>query len=199
VRRSSRRFASARIRAHVFLTGVAKYLSSRWRSGVVCHVASYLLSRTLIPTMVMFIMRGHEHRALEPTNVFAKFQRQIRGWFEKVRGGVPAIAGKHAGAPELRCRLTTFCVLSMIGVFYWGRTFFRRWIGPIRLHFRARSGLRWKKTAVCCGTKWSKCLRSGDPEGRNCRPLVDKSAFPTRASISPTEFGRDRDERCGDP
>src|ERR1039458_2361395 len=71
-----------------FLTGVARFLFVPLAEAVCfAMLASYLLSRTLIPTMVMFIMRGHEHRALEPTNVLAKFQRRFERWFERVRGG----------------------------------------------------------------------------------------------------------------
>ncbi len=46
-----------------FLTGVAKFLFVPLAEAVsFAMLASYLLSRTLIPTLVMYIMRGHEHR-----------------------------------------------------------------------------------------------------------------------------------------
>ena len=46
-----------------FLTGVARYLFVPLAEAVVfAMLASYFLSRTLIPTLVMYIMRGHEHR-----------------------------------------------------------------------------------------------------------------------------------------
>ena len=47
-----------------FLTGVARYLFVPLAEAVVfAMLASYFLSRTLIPTLVMYIMRGHEHQA----------------------------------------------------------------------------------------------------------------------------------------
>ena len=50
-----------------FLTGVAKFLFVPLAEAVsFAMLASYLLSRTLIPTLVMYIMRGHEHRAETP-------------------------------------------------------------------------------------------------------------------------------------
>ena len=59
-----------------FLTGVARFLFVPLAEAVsFAMLASYLLSRTLIPTLVMYIMRGHEHRALEPKNVLGRFQR----------------------------------------------------------------------------------------------------------------------------
>src|ERR1700692_1905205 len=70
-----------------FLAGVAKFLFVPLAEAVsFAMLASYLLSRTLIPTMVMFIMRGHEHRAAEPTNFLAKFQRGFERSFERFRG-----------------------------------------------------------------------------------------------------------------
>src|SRR5438270_2365130 len=58
------------------LGGVARYLFVPLAEAVsFAMLASYLLSRTLIPTMVMFIMRGHEHRAAEPKSYIGKFQR----------------------------------------------------------------------------------------------------------------------------
>src|ERR1035441_3332299 len=50
-----------------FLTGVARYLFVPLAEAVVfAMLASYFLSRTLIPTLVMYIMRGHEHKAAGP-------------------------------------------------------------------------------------------------------------------------------------
>ena len=61
-----------------FLAGVAKFLFVPLAEAVsFAMLASYLLSRTLIPTMVMFIMRGHEHRAAEPTNFLGKIPAKI--------------------------------------------------------------------------------------------------------------------------
>src|SRR5207245_6266463 len=45
-----------------FLTGVARYLFVPLAEAVVfAMLASYLLSRTLVPTLVMYLFRGHEH------------------------------------------------------------------------------------------------------------------------------------------
>ena len=48
-------------------------------------LASYLLSRTLIPTLVMYIMRGHEHRAEAPKSSLGRFQRGFECKFEEFR------------------------------------------------------------------------------------------------------------------
>src|SRR5664279_154795 len=57
-----------------FLTGVARYLFVPLAEAVVfAMLASYFLSRTLIPTLVMYIMRGHEHRAAGPKTIFGRY------------------------------------------------------------------------------------------------------------------------------
>ena len=63
-----------------FLSGVAKFLFVPLAEAVsFAMLASYLLSRTLIPTLVMYIMRGHEHRAEAPTSALGRFQRDLNG------------------------------------------------------------------------------------------------------------------------
>ena len=58
-----------------FLTGVARYLFVPMAEAVVfAMLASYLLSRTLVPTLVMYLLSGHEedsHHA--PTNIFGTY------------------------------------------------------------------------------------------------------------------------------
>ena len=57
-----------------FLTGVAKFLFVPLAEAVVfAMLASYFLSRTLIPTLVMYIMRGHEHKAAGPKTFMGHF------------------------------------------------------------------------------------------------------------------------------
>src|SRR5262249_10939089 len=47
-----------------FLTGVAKFLFVPLAEAVVfAMLASYLLSRTLVPTLVMYLLRNHEHES----------------------------------------------------------------------------------------------------------------------------------------
>src|SRR6202049_3706637 len=136
-----------------FLTGVAKFLFVPLAEAVsFAMLASYLLSRTLIPTMVMFIMRGHEPRAAEPTNFLAKFQRRFERGFERFRGGYQQLLEttlEHRGLFAI-C-FVVFCVLSLGLAFFLGQDFFPQVdAGLIRLHLRARSGLRVEETARLC-------------------------------------------------
>jgi CzcA family heavy metal efflux pump len=136
-----------------FLAGVAKFLFVPLAEAVCfAMLASYLLSRTLIPTMVMFIMRGHEHRALEPTNIFAKYQRGFERWFERVRGSYQQMLEATLEHRNLfALGFVAFCVLSLGLVFLLGQDFFPQVdAGLIRLHLRARPGLRVEETARLC-------------------------------------------------
>jgi CzcA family heavy metal efflux pump len=136
-----------------FLSGVAKFLFVPLAEAVsFAMLASYLLSRTLIPTMVMFIMRGHEHRAAETKNPFVKFQRKFERGFEKFRGAYQQLLETTLENRALfSVCFVIFCVLSLGLVFFLGQDFFPQVdAGLIRLHFRARPGLRVEETARLC-------------------------------------------------
>ena len=69
-----------------FLTGVARYLFVPLAEAVVfAMLASYLFSRTLIPTLVMYLLRGHEDDSHKPaSNVFSRFQRGFEDLFGRM-------------------------------------------------------------------------------------------------------------------
>ncbi len=133
-----------------FLTGVARYLFVPLAEAVVfAMLASYFLSRTLIPTLVMYIMRGHEHRAEAPKTIFGRYQRGFERRFEEFRCGYYQLLETALGHRKVfaACFLA-FCVLSMGLVFFLGEDFFPSVdAGLMRLHLRARAGLRVEETA----------------------------------------------------
>jgi CzcA family heavy metal efflux pump len=162
-----------------FLAGVAKFLFVPMAEAVCfAMLASYLLSRTLIPTMVMFIMRGHEHRALEPTNFFAKHQRRFERWFEGVRGGYQQLLETTLEHRKLfAIGFSGFCVLSLGLVFFLGQDFFPQVdAGLIRLHFRARPGLRVEETARLCD-EVERVLRNEIPK-EELQTMLDNIGLP---------------------
>jgi CzcA family heavy metal efflux pump len=136
-----------------FLTGVAKFLFVPLAEAVsFAMLASYLLSRTLIPTLVMYIMRGHEHRAEAPKSVFGRFQRGFERKFEDFRRGYQQLLEttlEHRGI-FIICFLV-FCILSLGLIKLLGEDFFPQVdAGLLRLHVRARPGLRVEETAKLC-------------------------------------------------
>src|SRR5579862_7737245 len=136
-----------------FLAGVARYLFVPLAEAVVfAMLASYFLSRTLIPTMVLYIMRGHEHKAAGPKTFMGRFQRGFEHGFEKFRSAYYQLLEttiQHRGL--FACLFLAFCLLSLGWVFFLGEDFFPSVdAGLIRLHVRGRAGLRVEETARLC-------------------------------------------------
>ncbi len=93
-------------------------------------VSSFILSRTLVPTMAMFLLKPHDHHAqTKPTrNPFVLFQRAFEYGFEKFRvsyHGLLQGALHHPRAgPDLLLRL--YRGIVPFGAPTLGRNFFRR-------------------------------------------------------------------------
>jgi multidrug efflux pump subunit AcrB len=133
-----------------FLSGVARYLFAPLAEAVVfAMLASYVLSRTLVPTLVMLMM---DHSAAESSVRPSMLQRVYRAFsarFEELRAGYTVIL---AQVLERRRRFAGaflgFCVLSCCLVFVLGRDFFPSVDGgQIRLHMRLPTGTRIEETA----------------------------------------------------
>jgi multidrug efflux pump subunit AcrB len=136
-----------------FLTGVARYLFVPLAEAVVfAMLASYFLSRTLIPTLVMYIMRGHEHREAAAKTFFGRYQRRFEAGFEKFRCGYYQLLETTLEHRKMfaACFLA-FCVVSLMLVFVLGEDFFPYVdAGQMRLHIRGHAGLRVEETARLC-------------------------------------------------
>jgi CzcA family heavy metal efflux pump len=155
-----------------FLTGVARFLFVPLAEAVVfAMLASYLLSRTLVPTLVKYLLRGHEHEdkfRVRPGfwAPFKRFQIGFERRFERLRD---SYHGALASALEHRKIFITsflaFCVLSMGLVFFLGQDFFPEVdAGIFRLHVRGRAGLRIEETARLCD-EVEKYIRNKIPRG----------------------------------
>jgi len=162
-----------------FLTGVARFLFVPLAEAVCfAMLASYFLSRTLIPTLVVFIMRGHEHRQDAARTALGRFQRGFEQGFENFRRGYERLLEttlEHRGA--FVGWFLAFCVLSLGLVLFLGRDFFPQVdAGQIRLHLRARPGLRVEETARLCD-QVEAVLREQIPKGQ-LRNLLDNIGLP---------------------
>jgi CzcA family heavy metal efflux pump len=165
-----------------FLAGVAKFLFVPLAEAVsFAMLASYLLSRTLIPTLVMYIMRGHEHRAHRaeaPKSALGRFQRGFERKFEDLRRSYEQLLEttlEHRGVFVL-CFLA-FCLLSL-GLFtFLGQDFFPQVdAGLLRLHVRGRPGLRVEETARLCD-EIEAVLRQEIPQGQ-LQTVLDNIGLP---------------------
>ena len=133
-----------------FLTGVAKFLFVPLAEAVVfAMLASYLLSRTLVPTLVMYIMRGHEHKLASPRTLVGRMQRKFEEGFENFRGSYrDLLETVLAHRKGFVAAFLIVCLLSLGWTFFLGRDFFPAVdAGIFRLHLRARPGLRVEETA----------------------------------------------------
>jgi multidrug efflux pump subunit AcrB len=133
-----------------FLTGVARYLFAPLAEAVVfAMLASYVLSRTLVPTLVMLLMDHTPPHADAPLSLLQRIYRAFDARFERLRAGYSSIL---AAVLERRRAFAggflAFCVLSCGLVFLLGRDFFPSVdAGQIRLHMRMPSGTRIEETA----------------------------------------------------
>jgi CzcA family heavy metal efflux pump len=133
-----------------FLSGVARYLFTPLAEAVVFSMlCSYLLSRTLVPTLVMYLLRnqGVEHEA--PKTIFGRWQH---GFEEKFAAFRARYAGWLANALALRWRFVgvflVACLASLFLLLSLGTEFFPSVDGgQIRLHMRAPTGTRIEETA----------------------------------------------------
>jgi CzcA family heavy metal efflux pump len=133
-----------------FLTGVARYLFVPLAEAVVfAMLASYLLSRTLVPTLAMYLLRGHhgeEHATGQ--GPLSRLQRGFAQGFDRMREkyrGALAYCIAHASIFVLLFVL--FCVASTPIAWVLGRDFFPEVdAGLIRLHVRTPAGTRIEET-----------------------------------------------------
>jgi CzcA family heavy metal efflux pump len=136
-----------------FLTGVAKFLFVPLAEAVVfAMLASYLLSRTLVPTLAMYLLKGHGEEHATGNDVFSRMQRGFAHGFERMRESYRnslAFCLEHVWMFMVLFLL--FCVASAPIGFVLGRDFFPSVdAGLIRMHMRARAGQRVEETAREC-------------------------------------------------
>ena len=141
-----------------FLTGVAGYLFAPLAQAVMFAVlASYVLSRTLVPTLVMWFERNVNHK--EHTNAarvspwirpLVLFQQGFERAFERFRQGYHKLLGVILSHRVLFAGgFLAFSVASWLLVPFLGQDFFPSVdAGTFRLHVRAHTGTRIEESAV---------------------------------------------------
>ncbi|MFZ6647985.1 efflux RND transporter permease subunit [Undibacterium sp. TJN25] len=133
-----------------FLTGVARYLFVPLAEAVVfAMLASYVLSRTLVPTMVMMMMGNVHNDPNAKPSLLQRMYRRFDAAFEKFRGGyIIILSSLLTHRKTFGSLFLAFCVLSCGLGFGLGRDFFPSVdSGQIRLHMRAPTGTRIEETA----------------------------------------------------
>ncbi len=135
-----------------FLSGVAKFLFVPMAEAVVlAMVASYILSRTFVPTMVMLLMRGVHGKAADEgrPSLLQRTYKSFDAQFERLRHGYSVVLENLlARRMAFALLFTAFSVLSCLLYPVLGRDFFPTVdAGQIRLHMRVATGTRVEETA----------------------------------------------------
>jgi multidrug efflux pump subunit AcrB len=143
------------------LAGIAKYLFVPLAEAVVfAMLASYLLSRTLVPTLSKYWLQRHDERmASASSGLFSRSQRRFEQGFERLRERYHTLLELAlANAQRFAAVFLGTMVASAILAFPLGRylpglgqDFFPTVdSGQLKLHLRARTGLRIEETAALC-------------------------------------------------
>ena len=143
------------------LSGIPKFLFTPLAEAVMfAMLASFVLSRSLVPTLCMYLFKGHHgssdgqtrtsgSSSLPKKNFFGRFYQGFNHGFEVFREGYRdflSICLRHSGTTALI--FIGFSVLSMCLLPLLGQNFFPSIdAGQFDLHVRVRSGIRIEETA----------------------------------------------------
>jgi multidrug efflux pump subunit AcrB len=140
------------------LSGVARYLFVPLAEAVVfAMLASYLLSRTVVPTMAKYLLHEHDDaataRKAHSRNPFVRFQSGFENGFTVFRNGyvrLLTLCVDYAGV--FLIVFAVFAVGSVALLVPWlGQDFFPAVdAGQFKIHVRARTGTRIEETAALC-------------------------------------------------
>jgi multidrug efflux pump subunit AcrB len=138
-----------------FLTGVARFLFVPMAEAVMfAMIWSFILSRTLVPTMAKYLLKPHLHHAEgegppPSRNPIVRFQRGFEARFEHVRAGYRDLLSlAMQRRPIFVIGFLGIVGLSFLLVPYLGRNFFPSVdAGSILMHVRTQVGTRVEESA----------------------------------------------------
>ena len=142
------------------LEGVSRFLFVPMAEAVIfAMVSSFILSRTLVPTMAKYLLKPHaphtdlhgSHATLPPSrNPLVRFQRGFEARFERVREGYHGwLHVAMRNRKKFVIGFMAFVMLSFALVPFLGRNFFPAVDGgQILMHVRVPVGTRLEETAA---------------------------------------------------
>jgi multidrug efflux pump subunit AcrB len=132
------------------LSGVPRYLFVPLAEAVVfAMLASYVLSRTLVPTLAMYLLQTPHHSSERWRNPLVRFQQAFERGFERLRLTyqrllTTLVHGRMIFIPVFLLS----CLAAFLLVPWLGQDFFPSTdSGQILLHVRAKTGTRIEETA----------------------------------------------------
>jgi multidrug efflux pump subunit AcrB len=161
------------------LSGVARYLFVPLAEAVVfAMLASYIFSRTLVPTLAMYLLKAKQHGGVRSRNPLVHFQRAFERAFESLRNSYHGLLKVivHRRLLFIPAFLLT-CAAVFLLIPLLGQDFFPSTdSGQFILHVRARSGTRIEETAKLCDLVESS-IRREIPE-REVDNILDNIGLP---------------------
>jgi multidrug efflux pump subunit AcrB len=166
------------------LAGIAKYLFIPLAEAVIfAMLASYLLSRTLVPTLAKFWLK-RKGDAPERPGRLARLQARFEHGFQRVRRGYRELLSLAIGG-GVRFALIFLLAMAAAAVLAFpigslpglGQDFFPTVdAGQLKLHLRASTGTRIEETAILCD-QVEKTLRETIKPGE-ITSIVDNLGLP---------------------
>jgi multidrug efflux pump subunit AcrB len=141
-----------------FLSGVARYLFVPMAEAVVfAMLASYLLSRTVVPTMAKYLLHEHDDAQMArkqlSRNPLVRFQLGFEAGFTRMRLGYLRLLTTCVDHARVFLILFTLFALGSVALLTppLGQDFFPSVdAGQFKIHVRARTGTRIEETALLC-------------------------------------------------
>jgi len=167
-----------------FLSGVPRYLFVPMAEAVVfAMLASYLLSRTVVPTMARYLLKEHddaEHqRKLTSRNPLIRFQLGFEHYFEKMRVGYLRILTLCVNHARVFLVVFFFFAVGSVAALapFLGQDFFPAVdSGSFKIHVRAHTGTRIEETAALCD-RIDGVIRQNIPQ-KEVVSIVDNIGLP---------------------
>ena len=135
------------------LGGVAHYLFQPLAEAVIfAMLASYVLSRTLVPTLAMYLLKPREEHPAPSRNPFTRAQKAFDRGFEALRHAYQRLLTTFVKRRYLFVPAFLLVCLSAATLIPWlGQDFFPNTDnGQFILHMRAKTGTRIEDTAMLC-------------------------------------------------
>jgi len=135
------------------LGGVAHYLFQPLAEAVIfAMLASYILSRTLVPTLAMYLLKPREENAPRSRNPLIRVQKAFDRGFEGFRMAYRGLLTRLVGRRFLFVPAFLLACLTAAALVPWlGQDFFPDTdSGQFILHVRAKTGTRIEDTAMLC-------------------------------------------------
>jgi multidrug efflux pump subunit AcrB len=167
-----------------FLGGVARYLFVPMAEAVCfAMLASYLLSRTVVPTMAKYLLKEHDDAEVErkrtSRNPFIRFQLTFERGFTSFRRGYLSLLTLCVDNARFFLLLFLLFAIGSVGLLapWLGQDFFPSVdSGQFILHVRARTGTRIEETALLCD-QIDSTIRQQIP-AREVVSIVDNIGLP---------------------